>query len=194
MTDAPFFNIRLGRETDYPFILESWQGSHSQTALGREMGPNYVTDQKGLIWDIFGRKTTEIRVAVDREDADAIFGFAVLGHLRALIPRAYYCFVKKDSRRLGIAKALLTDLLDRTCYYTHKPVQRSCDFDDSNGKRVVNAPIDWFDASGVRVFPRDDVPIGEGWSGRHRDPIGIGDLITRPKLWMFSYYRNWEVL
>ena len=195
MSEEPFFRIRAGRPGDHAFISESWLGSHAQTALGREMGPQYITDQKNLIKQILARPSTEVRMAVDKDDDDALFGFAVVGYIRTLLPRAYYCFVKRDSRRLGIAKALLADLLERQVVYTHKPPQRSVDqyqLIDSGKTRRIAAPIDWFDSGGVRVFPRDDVPIGEGWSGTHRDREQIGDMIERPKLWIFSYYRNWE--
>lgn len=165
MTET-FFRIRAGREVDRPLIHESWQSSWSQTAIGREMGATYVSDQKALVNAILARPRTEVRVAVSQDDDDAIFGWAVLGDLKTLIPLVYFVYVKRTSRRLGIATALLADLRERQVIMTHKPHQRAIDHWDANGKKVVTACPD--------------------------DPNGIGDLIPKPKLWNFNYYRNWE--
>jgi len=116
-----FFTTRPGRPSDRPFILESWQSSHSLTTLGREMGPRYISEMKGMINDILDRPSTKIRTAVLPEDDDAILGYAVVGHLETLTPRVYFVYVKQEARKLGIAKDLLGDLRDRQTIYTHKP-------------------------------------------------------------------------
>ena len=165
---APAFRIRPGREDDHAFISESWMQAWGQTAIGREMGPTYISDQKALIRRILERPRTEVRTAVDAapDGDDVIFGFAVVGDVRTLIPLIYFCFVKRDVRRMGVCTALLGDLRDRQCLMTHKPHQRAVDIWDANDKKIVTAS-----------------PM---------DPNGIGDLIPKPKLWSFNYYRNWE--
>ena len=117
----PFYAIRPGREGDHAFVVESWQIAHAQTRLGREQGPHYVSEQKGLIRDILSRPTTELRVACVLEDIDAILGYAVVGLVCDPEPRAYYAYTKAEARRLGIARALLADLLDKPVCYTHRP-------------------------------------------------------------------------
>ena len=165
---APAFRIRAGREDDHAFISESWMQAWGQTAIGREMGPTYISDQKALIRRILDRPRTEVRIAVglDVADDDVIFGFAVLGDLRTLVPLIYFVFVKRDVRRQGVCTQLLSDLRERQCVMTHKPHQRAVDAWDVNGKKLVTAS-----------------PM---------DPNGIGDIIPKPKLWSFNYYRNWE--
>ena len=117
----PFYAIRPGREGDDAFVCESWQMAHAQTRLGREMGLHYVSDQKGLIRAILERPSTELRVACVPEDLDAILGYAVVGLVRDPEPRVYYAYTKAEARRLGIARALLADLLDKPVCYTHRP-------------------------------------------------------------------------
>jgi hypothetical protein len=144
VSDVPFFRVRLGRESDHALVVETWQRLHSETPIGREMGPQYVSEMKALIREILSRSSTEVRTAVAPDDDDAIFGYAVLGHLATLLPRLYFCYVKPESRNLGIATAMLYDLRERQVVYTHKPAR------------------------------------------------SFADKVPRPKLWIFSYFRNWE--
>ena len=120
---SEFFTVRAGRPSDRPFILESWQASNSLTTLGREMGPRYISEQKQLINDICSRTTTKVRVAVTKDDDDAILGYAILGHTEELLPILYFTYVKAEARKLGVATRLLSDLRDRQVIYTHKPAR-----------------------------------------------------------------------
>ena len=117
----PFYVVRAGRPSDHAFISESWQAANSQTAIGREHGEHYISEQKGLIRAILARPDTAVRVACVPEECDAILGYSVVGKLESEEPRIYYTYVKTEARRLGIATALLADVLDRVCVYTHKP-------------------------------------------------------------------------
>ena len=121
MTPEPFFIIRPGRSTDHALILESWTTTHAGTTNGKDHGIDYFTGQKDLIRSILARASTTTRVAADPEDEDAVFGYAVLGHLQDLIPRIYYAYVKSDGRNVGVATALLKDLMARQITYTHRP-------------------------------------------------------------------------
>ena len=87
------------------------------------MGPRYISEQKSLINDILSRASTEVRVAVVPDDDDAILGYAVVGHLKTLLPRIYYVYVKSEARKLGVATSLLEDLKARQVVYTHKPAR-----------------------------------------------------------------------
>lgn len=118
---ADFFNVRMGRPGDHALILESWTMTHASSVCGKDQGINYPAEHKDLIRQILARPTTEVRIACCPEDDDAIFGYAVLGSLTHLIPRIYYCFVKTESRNLGIASKLLGDLVTRQCIYCARP-------------------------------------------------------------------------
>jgi GNAT superfamily N-acetyltransferase len=122
-----FFVRRAGRPSDHAFILESWQAAHSLSVIGREMGPRYISEIKELIRDILARPSTETRVAVAPDDDDAIFGYAVVGHIDTLLPRVYFTYVKQESRNLGVASSLLADLKGRQVVYTHKPARTLAD-------------------------------------------------------------------
>jgi GNAT superfamily N-acetyltransferase len=131
VADASFYHVRHGGPNDHAYVVDSWYQSHGASANGEDHGPNFVTEQKALIRRILARPTTELRVACDADDSDAIHGYAVLeppfGIQRGMglppvaLARLYYVYVKGVSRRLGIAKALLADVAKGPCIYTHKP-------------------------------------------------------------------------
>jgi ribosomal protein S18 acetylase RimI-like enzyme len=123
-----FFVIRPGRTGDHAFIADSWQNAHARTAIGKEMGPHYMSEQKELVRRILSWPTTIVRVAADKEDDEAIHGYAVTSEStdESKETRLYYIYVKHDARRLGIANALIGHLRNRPVTYTHKPKGTPC--------------------------------------------------------------------
>lgn len=123
---APFA-LRPGRESDWPFVMDSWLKSNMQTATGREMlaAGIYWTEHKATV----RRLLTEQRLtcAVDPQDDDAILGWACTSAPPPgeIDPRVFYVYVKgkrgASARRLGIARTLLAEFLPHPCTYTHNP-------------------------------------------------------------------------
>jgi GNAT superfamily N-acetyltransferase len=176
-TKAPpvFFSVRLGVPDDHAYVFDTWHRAHQASTNGEDHGPNFIVEQKHLIRRILARPTTELRIAADAEDSYAIHGYAVVepafGRARSIggppvaLPRVYYVYVKGSSRRLGIAKALLADLLSMTAIYTHKPKRNLLH------KKVM---LDSYDKEGKKEFRIERV------------------LPPPPKDWTYSYFANFE--
>ena len=115
-----FYRLRPFVENDRAYIEDSWVNT-DQKAREKKGGGSYIVNQKALIRRIISRPTTEVRVACDVEDDDAIRGYAVVEPL-VQIPRVYYVYVRSTAMKLGIGTALLRDLLSkRLVVYTHRP-------------------------------------------------------------------------
>jgi ribosomal protein S18 acetylase RimI-like enzyme len=120
LTD-PMFLLREGRPTDHPLVLDSWLGGDKYSPAGRDFGPLYMREHKATARAVIAR--AQLRVAHVPDDEDAIMGWAVVLPEPTDRRVVYYVYTKRDARRLGIAKALLTDFLDGgPVTFTHRPV------------------------------------------------------------------------
>ena len=113
--EAPLWVVRHGRETDWPFLIASWVRSHADTWLSSALGHTYVQEHSRAVKEWLAHPGTQVRVAVDPSDSDAILGFAVwFGSI------VHYVYVRPGMRRMGCAKAMLEDLKADECTYTHR--------------------------------------------------------------------------
>ena len=117
-TVPQFFTIRPARSTDTAYIVEWWYAS---SRWNQDGGPHYRTELMAHVTRLLARPLVETRIAADREDDDAIHGWAVVQGLGEIVPKVHYVFVRESSQRLGVASALLHDLTDRPCVYTARP-------------------------------------------------------------------------
>lgn len=119
--------LRSGLPSDHPFVVDSWVKSYQSYCLTRDCehcggagriyrGQRFLRGHKRLIREILARPATALLVACHPEDSDVILGWAVT---EAGV--VHYVFVKRDVRRVGIAKALLAPFLDASqVIYTHR--------------------------------------------------------------------------
>lgn len=113
------FSLRPGRETDFPFVVSSWLASDRHSPSGRDMGGLYYDTHRETVRRVLMR--AELRVACVPDSDDAIMGWAAV-HAEGDTPAVFYVYVRRDARRLGIARSLLGELLSKPCDYTHRPV------------------------------------------------------------------------
>jgi GNAT superfamily N-acetyltransferase len=119
--NTPYFALRTGRETDLPFVLESWASSiKNSTPRGTLGAGQFWSNTKNALREVLAREGVQLQLAHVPEDDDALLGFAVSDPLKRVV---HFVYVKKSARRLGIARALLAlfqppDLVT----YTHRAV------------------------------------------------------------------------
>ena len=113
---APLYVVRESHDGDRPYITKAWVASSTETALARALSANYEREQSALVWAWLPHVT--VRVACDSTDPDAILGFVVYQGSETSI--VHYVHVRKDFRRLGIARALLGPLVESRAIYTHR--------------------------------------------------------------------------
>jgi len=94
--------IRTGTPDDLPFVLDSWAKNVKRFRAMR------ISISTRILRRIFSHTGIRLRVAHLGEDPAAILGWAVLG-TGSPIP-LHYVYVRSTARRLGVARALLTDL------------------------------------------------------------------------------------
>lgn len=116
--DPAFYQIRLGCPADHAFVVDSWLQSDKSSDRAQTAGRVYFREQKKLIRLQLARPDSTLRIAHVSEDEDAILGWALV-QLPFVVQ---YVYVKKTARKLGIARALLADLLDRDVEYAYRPI------------------------------------------------------------------------
>lgn len=113
------FALRLGTESDHPFVMDSWLLCE-RGARGREEGRRFIGWQKAMQRAILARPTTEVRVATPENDPQAIVAWAVVGRFR--VPVVYYAYTRDYLRQVGLARLLLADLSQsREVVYAARP-------------------------------------------------------------------------
>lgn len=117
----PVFVVRPGRASDHAFVFSGWLGGDRFSPAGQSCARVYQVEQERLVGEILARPGAELRVACAPDDDDALFGWAVLAPSGEL-PCIHYVYVKKGLRRMGIASALVGELLMKRCEYSHQPV------------------------------------------------------------------------
>lgn len=150
----PLFRLRAGHAGDHPLVVDSWVKSYQGYALARDCehcggagriyrGNRFLRGHKRLVREILARPGAALLVACRPDDPDTILGWACTGP-----GKVFYVFVKKDVRRVGIAKALLAPYLDARnggVIYTHR-----CN---------LEAPAHWTYDHHANVWDfEDDVP------------------------------------
>lgn len=121
----PAFAVRPGTDADRNYILDSWRESE-RAAVAHTEGPYFTAMQNGTMRAILERPSTRVRVAYPYGSEETIAGWAVLrppvmvlhkGSARlpdiGPVPVVYFCYVREDGRRLGLARTLLADVLAR---------------------------------------------------------------------------------
>ena len=117
------FYIRNLLPADEPFIVDSWVEANRETARAQDAGSVYYAEQKALVRDLISRPTVTTRVAHVPDDVDAILGWCVFDFGPKTV--VHYVYVKRNARKLGVARALLEQLIPLDCYYSHRPVYAS---------------------------------------------------------------------
>lgn len=119
---TPLFLIRAYEPGDLRFVVGGWHASNRYAPASQGVKHAIYEEDRWRIEDTIGR--SDVLVATTAEDTNALFGFACYqtGPDR---PRIHYVYVKRDARRLGIARALLSHLAHEPAWFTHLPVIRS---------------------------------------------------------------------
>jgi GNAT superfamily N-acetyltransferase len=159
----PPFLQRQGGEADLNYLRKHWRGSAAANALsfaptveGHHEGDRFPAFHNAMMAAILSWPSTRVTVAHPPEDDGTILGWLVSRPAVPIIcrgpkPRAeigrapvvYFCFVREELRRVGVARMLLADLLERRdVIYTSKPPRvrlRSGEW----GPAAVRIPSAW---------------------------------------------------
>lgn len=97
--------VRAAKAEDMAFIVNAWvwsfyEGSPNLRAADRDHFRTEMTKTIRRVCD-----GSEVRVACDPSDENTLVGFAAFTH-----GTLHYVYVKKDFRRMGVARALLHDV------------------------------------------------------------------------------------
>ena len=122
--------IRPGEPADAAFVHSSWLKSYQhggRTAVSGQIAPNvyapgwaatvgpmcYLAEHSGVIKRLMDR--SDISVAAWSEDPETIIGWAAIEPCPGTLPPdsdepyfIHYCFVRKEFRRQGVARRLLS--------------------------------------------------------------------------------------
>lgn len=120
---TPLFTVREGRPSDHALVFSSWLGSDRFSSQGQSCQRVYQAEQERTVRDILARPGVTLRVACASDDEDALLGWSVTSDAGP-VPCVFYVYVKKGTRRLGVASSLLAPLLGKRCDYTHQLVTR----------------------------------------------------------------------
>ncbi len=177
VTTPQFFTIRPGRSTDTAYIVEWW---YSSSRWNQDGGPHYRVELMRHVTNLLSRPSTEVRIAADREDDDAIHGWAVVSDVQTLIPRIHYIFVRESSQRLGVASTLLRDLFERPCVYTSRPYACRHRHLDSSGCQHQTSWLRW-----VESHPNEK-------PDRPKPERCLWHSLPKPPGWSFSLFAGFE--
>jgi hypothetical protein len=136
------FVLRAGTDADLNFVRKHWRlayssnaQTHAPTVEGHHEGDRFPVLHNAMMAGILSWPSTRVTVAHPPEDEGTILGWLVSRppvpvvckgpRPRAEIGRApvvYFCFVREELRRVGIARLLLGDMPNRRdVIYTAKP-------------------------------------------------------------------------
>lgn len=104
-------HIRSGRPGDAPFVIKSWLRSFNEHLRPEDRRCGYWDAHKEVIADLL--TAGALLVAHDAADDNAILGFAC-GEPRLDMLVLHYVYTKREHRRKGVARALVTELRTRT--------------------------------------------------------------------------------
>jgi GNAT superfamily N-acetyltransferase len=111
------WTIRPAVGNDLAFIYSCWLNSYrSDSHIGSTCRKSVYYDSYNQVIDrILDEAYTLVRVAVDPNDENVIYGYAVYDP-----STIHYVFVKEAFRELGIAASLLEHALKTTTEYSHR--------------------------------------------------------------------------
>lgn len=121
-TELPEVVFREARDSDTAFLISSWLRSFAASKLALMADSDaYFQGYKLLVEAALSR--SRVLVACQKADPDAIVGWVAVEP--GDVPRLHYVYVKHPFRRFGVARRLLSPLLEKPCVYTHEtPVLR----------------------------------------------------------------------
>jgi GNAT superfamily N-acetyltransferase len=141
------YALRPAQPADAVYVMHSWLRSYESSAVARDMGRSYYLSHERTIRRILER--ADVLVACLEDDPETIVGYAVTGP-----ETVFYVYVKKDFRRLGIARALLAPYLELATIYTHKSA------------RALPVPASWVYVPGANHH--EDITPGEALAAKER--------------------------
>lgn len=100
--------IRVGVADDVPLVMDSWLLS-ARESEGHVEGVRFTRWQKAMQRGVLTRPSTRLLVAHPDDDPSVIMGWIVYG--ASTPPVLHYVWTRYASRRLGIARMLLTSAL-----------------------------------------------------------------------------------
>lgn len=118
---VPMFAIRGYLPGDYNFVVAGWHASNRYAPPSQGISHNVYEEDRARIAALIER--SDVMVATTPDNGDALFGFACYQTGGTVL--IHYVYVKRDARRLGIARALLSHLSQERATYSHLPVIRS---------------------------------------------------------------------
>jgi hypothetical protein len=106
MTEAII--IRNYSSKDFAFIINSWLKSYQASSSFAEdiLQSVFFKFHKVIAENILNRPTTTVLLAVDKEDQDIIYGYAIFENINNL-EIFHYIYVKRGFNHFGIAKKLI---------------------------------------------------------------------------------------
>jgi GNAT superfamily N-acetyltransferase len=114
---AQAFRLRPGTPDDHHYVFSTWRRSEAEASAhleGRHFGPW----QDRMMDAILARPLVTLTVASPLED-DGIAGWSVIAP-----PVLFFVYVAPDARRLGLARMLLSGLLDcPSVIYVSRPAR-----------------------------------------------------------------------
>jgi len=116
--------IREVTDTDISFIYSTWLKSYRHGSYAADMSNDvFFSYHKEIIAKILDQSNTEIKILVNEDDHDQIYGYAVQSKVggRSI---THFVYIKFSFRKLGLASRLVEsmDLFpDTTNFITHLP-------------------------------------------------------------------------
>ncbi len=111
--------IRSERDSDTSFIMATWlRGLYYGNTWFREIDKDIFMDTyHQAITVLLKKSTTEVKVAVLKDDPEVILGYSVLdqGHPNTVL---HWVFIKEAWRKMGIARALIPTDTDTCTHLT----------------------------------------------------------------------------
>lgn len=108
-------SIRGPKEEDKAFVMATWlRGLYYGNPWFKEIDKNIFMERyHEILTKLLLRETTELAIAVLKDDPDVILGYSVMD-ARTL----HWVFVKEAWRKMGIAKSIIPKDIDATTHMT----------------------------------------------------------------------------
>lgn len=112
---SSLMSIRGPKEEDKAFVMATWlRGLYYGNPWFKEIDKNIFMERyHEILTKLLLRETTELAIAVLKDDPDVILGYSVMDN-RTL----HWVFVKEAWRKMGIAKSIIPKDIDATTHMT----------------------------------------------------------------------------